>query len=187
MPTSSAAARRTSRSRRSPTDTRTRSWSRSRPVNRSKKYSRPPRPGGTAVPTASPTTQTPKGTEQQTMTTIETRDLLDDYEAGEIAVDLDDKDPQEVIGWSLDRFRGDRIAICTSFQSDGMAILDMAWRIDPKVRVFTVDTGRMPAETYDLMEKVRDKYGMQIEVYYSDSSLASGYVRLYGINAFYKA
>src|SRR6266508_1065672 len=184
MPTSSAAARRTSRSRRSPTDTRTRSWSRSRPVNRSKKYSRPPRPGGTAVPTASPTTQTPKGTEQQTMTTIETRDLLDDYEAGEIAVDLDDKDPQEVIGWSLDRFRGDRIAICTSFQSDGMAILDMAWRIDPKVRVFTVDTGRMPAETYDLMERVQQRYGLPIEVYYPDATELEQYVLRQGINGF---
>ena len=95
-------------------------------------------------------------------------DYLDDYEAGELGVELDDKEPQEVLEWAIDRFRRERFAVCTSFQSDGMAILDMAWRIDPKVRVFTVDTGRMPAETYDLMEKVRDKYGMQIEVYYPE-------------------
>jgi phosphoadenosine phosphosulfate reductase len=117
---------------------------------------------------------------------VDDTDYLDDYEAGEIAVELDDKEPQEVIAWALDRFRAHRIAICTSFQSDGMAILDMAWRIDPKVRVFTVDTGRMPAETYDLMERVRDKYGMQIEVYYPDAKEISEYVRLYGPNAFYK-
>jgi phosphoadenosine phosphosulfate reductase len=115
------------------------------------------------------------------------RDLLDDYEAGEIAVDLDDKDPQDVIAWAIERFERNHLAICTSFQSDGMAILDMAWRIDPKVRVFTVDTGRMPAETYDLMEQVRDKYGMQIEVYYPDAQELQEYVRLYGINAFKKA
>jgi len=41
----------------------------------------------------------------------------------------------------------------TSFQADGMAILDMAWRINPDVRVFTVDTGRLPQETYDLIDK----------------------------------
>jgi phosphoadenosine phosphosulfate reductase len=114
-------------------------------------------------------------------------DYLDDYEAGEIAVELDDQEPQEVLEWAINRFRRERFAVCTSFQSDGMAILDMAWKIDPKVRVFTVDTGRMPAETYDLMEKVRDKYGIQIEVYYPDAEELQEYVRLYGINAFYKA
>lgn len=118
---------------------------------------------------------------------VDDTDYLDDYEAGEIAVELDDKEPQEVIAWALDRFRAHRIAICTSFQSDGMAILDMAWRIDPKVRVFTVDTGRMPSETYDLMEQVREKYGMQIEVYHPEAKELSEYVRLYGPNAFYKA
>ena len=53
---------------------------------------------------------------------VEYRDLLDDYEAGEIAVDLDDKDPQEVIAWSIERFQRQHLAICTSFQSDWMAL-----------------------------------------------------------------
>lgn len=113
----------------------------------------------------------------------DTRDLLDDYEAGEIAVDLDDKEPQEVLGWAIERF-GPRLAICTSFQSDGMAILDMAWKIDPKVRVFTVDTGRMPTETYDLMEAVTQRYGMKIEVYYPDALQLQKYVLNQGINGF---
>ncbi|HEY3109126.1 MAG TPA: phosphoadenylyl-sulfate reductase [Chloroflexota bacterium] len=118
---------------------------------------------------------------------VEYRDLLDDYEAGEIAVELDDKDPQDVIAWSIERFQRTHLAICTSFQSDGMAILDMAWRIDPKVRVFTVDTGRMPAETYDLMEQVRDRYGMQIEVYYPDAQELQSLVRRHGVNMFYQS
>ena len=62
--------------------------------------------------------------------------------AGQLGVELDDKEPQEIIEWSLDTF-GRRVSICTSFQADGMAILDMAWRIDPKVRVF-VDVGTRP-------------------------------------------
>jgi len=118
---------------------------------------------------------------------VEYRDLLDDYEAGEIAVELDDKDPQEVIAWSIERFQRDHLAICTSFQSDGMAILDMAWRIDPKVRVFTVDTGRMPAETHDLMERVRDRYAIEIEVYYPDALELEEYVRLHGVDGFRRA
>ena len=71
----------------------------------------------------------------------EERVVLDDWEAGELSVEYDDHEPQEVIEWALNTFSKERVAICTSFQTDGMAILDMAWRIRPDVRVFTVDTG----------------------------------------------
>ena len=64
---------------------------------------------------------------------------FDDWEAGELANEYDDREPWEVIEWALTTFSPKRIAVCTSFQVDGMAILDMAWRIDPNVRVFTVD------------------------------------------------
>src|SRR6476619_2752614 len=90
------------------------------------------------------------------------RIILDEWEAGELSVEYDDKEPQEVIAWALDTFAQERIAICTSFQADGMAILDMAWRINPNVRVFTVDTGRLPQETYDLIDRVRQHYGVNM-------------------------
>jgi phosphoadenosine phosphosulfate reductase len=117
----------------------------------------------------------------------EPRDLLDDYEAGELAVELDDKAPSEVIAWALDRYPRHRIAICSSFQADGMVIVDLAWKIDPNVRVFTVDTGRMPSETYDLMEKVRARYRIPIEVYYPDARELQAYVLEQGINGFYRS
>ncbi len=113
-------------------------------------------------------------------------DLLDEYEAGEIAVELDDKEPQEVIRWTLERF-GDRAAVCTSFQSDGMAIVDMAWRIDPKVRVFAVDTGRMHQETYDLIDRVREQYDLTIEIYSPNSAELAAFVKREGINPFRKS
>ena len=53
----------------------------------------------------------------------------------------DDREPQEVINWALSTFARGRVAICTAFQIDGMAILDMAWRIDPQVRGFTLVPG----------------------------------------------
>ena len=61
-----------------------------------------------------------------------------------------------------------------------MAILDMAWRIDPKVRLFTVDTGRLPQETYDLMETVRQHYGIEVEVYFPDAAQVESMVRRFG-------
>jgi thioredoxin-dependent adenylylsulfate APS reductase len=117
---------------------------------------------------------------------VEEHDLLDEFEAGELAVELDDKEPQEVIAWTLDRF-GDRAAVCTSFQIDGMAILDMAWRIDPKVRVFAVDTGRMHQETYDLIDRVRERYEMNIEIYYPEAKELATFVSREGINPFYRS
>jgi thioredoxin-dependent adenylylsulfate APS reductase len=113
-------------------------------------------------------------------------DYLDEWEVGELAIELDDKNPQDVLAWAMNRF-GSRLSICTSFQSDGMAILDMAWRIDPQVRVFTVDSGRMHPETYELMDRVRERYGIPIEVYYPDSRQLEPFVRREGVNPMYRA
>jgi thioredoxin-dependent adenylylsulfate APS reductase len=115
------------------------------------------------------------------------RVVLDEWEAGELAVEYDDQAPQAVIRWALETFAPHRIGVCTSFQSDGMAILDMAWRIDPGVRVFTVDTGRMPQETYELIERVRERYGFQVEMYFPDAREVEAMVRRNGVNLFYNA
>jgi thioredoxin-dependent adenylylsulfate APS reductase len=117
---------------------------------------------------------------------IDQRDLLDEFEAGQLAVELDDATPQEVIAYALDRW-GSQVAICTSFQAEGMAILDMAWRIDPKVRLFTVDTGRLHQETYDVMETVRQRYGIEVEVYFPDARQIENMVRRFGPNLFQRS
>ncbi len=124
--------------------------------------------------------------ERATARKIDRRDLLDEFEAGQLAVELDDATPQEVIAWALERW-GSQVAICTSFQAEGMAILDMAWRIDNHVRLFTVDTGRLPQETYDVMEAVRQRYGIEVEVYFPDAAQVEGMVRRFGPNLFQKS
>lgn len=85
------------------------------------------------------------------------RVLFDDLEIGEIAVELDDQEPQDVIEWALDEL-GDRIALVTALQVDGMVVLDMAARIRPDLRVVTVDTGRLPQQTLDFIATVRAHY-----------------------------
>ena len=117
---------------------------------------------------------------------IDSRDLLDEFEAGQLAVEMDDATPQELIGWALERW-GSQVALCTSFQAEGMAILDMAWRIDPQVRLFTVDTGRLHQETYDVMETVRQRYGIEVEVYFPDARQVESMVRRFGPNLFQKS
>lgn len=121
--------------------------------------------------------------ERATAIQIEQRDLLDEFEAGQLAVELDSATPQEVLAWALDRW-GSQAAVCTSFQAEGMALLDMAWRIDHQVRVFTVDTGRLPQETYDVMEEVRRRYGVEVEVCCPDARQVESMVRRLGPNLF---
>lgn len=84
--------------------------------------------------------------------------LFDDLEIGEIAIDLDDQEPEEVLGWALDTFSDDRIAVVTAMQAEGMAILDMAVQLRPDIRVITVDTLRLPAATYQFIDEVRARY-----------------------------
>ena len=44
-----------------------------------------------------------------------------------------------------------------------MVLVDMAVRISPDIRVFTLDTGRLPEETYAMIETVRTRYGITVE------------------------
>lgn len=87
----------------------------------------------------------------------EDRVVFDDLEIGEIAVELDDQEPQDVLEWAFGAL-GDRLAIVTALQVDGVVVLDMATRIRPDVRVLTVDTGRLPPETHAFLDQVRARY-----------------------------
>ena len=95
---------------------------------------------------------------------------------------------ERLIEWGLDEF-APRIALSASFGSpEGMLILDLTHRIDPgRARVFTIDTGRLPQETYDLMDQVRDRYGIEIEVYFPQPEKVQAMVREHGLNLFYES
>lgn len=116
----------------------------------------------------------------------EQRFVMDDYEAGELATYFDDKEPEDLLEWAFERFHP-RLAIVTSFQADSMVLIDMAYHINPEVRVITVDTGRLPQETYELMDRVRDRYGINIEVLFPDSAQVEAMVRRHGVNLFRKS
>ena len=113
------------------------------------------------------------------------RYLMDELEAGEAAVELDDQEPQEVLGWALEKF-GRQLGVCSSFQAEGCVLIDMAWRIDPGVRVFTIDTGRQPEETYQLIDRIRDRYGIRTEMFLPDMKVVEQMVTRHGSNLFYR-
>lgn len=92
---------------------------------------------------------------------------------------------EELIAWTLERFHP-RMAISAAGGVDGMVIVDMAWRINPEVRVFTLDTGRLPPETYALFEAVRERYGINVEWEYPDRDAVSALVTEHGPNLMYR-
>jgi len=95
---------------------------------------------------------------------VSTYELIDELEAGELSVEFEGIEPQELLAWALDRF-SPRIGLSTAFQIDGVALLDMAYEIDPTIKVFSVDTGRLPQETFELIEQLRDRYpGIDLEL-----------------------
>ncbi len=97
---------------------------------------------------------------------------------------LESKSAQEVVRWALETF-GDKVALASSFSAEDVAIIDMMVKVNPKARVFTLDTGRLNQETYDVMDKIREKYGARIEVMFPQREAVEQMVREKGLNLFY--
>jgi phosphoadenosine phosphosulfate reductase len=113
-------------------------------------------------------------------------DLLDELEAGELSVEFEGREPQELLEWALERF-SPRIALSTAFQVDGLALLDMAYELDPEVQVFSVDTGRLPGETFELIEQLRLRYpGLNLELLSPEARQMRAMVARHGPNLFYR-
>jgi thioredoxin-dependent adenylylsulfate APS reductase len=112
-----------------------------------------------------------------------------DEEAGwvaDAASRFEDATAEELLAWALDTFHP-RMAISAAGGVDGLALVDMAWRINPDVRVFTLDTGRLPAETYVLFEEVRERYGIDVEFEVPDGRDVANLTTAYGPNLMYRS
>ena len=96
------------------------------------------------------------------------------------------KSPQAVLEWALERFHP-RVALSSSFGAEDVVLIDMLWRINPKARIFTLDTLRLPTETYTVMDQIRLRYGLELEVMYPDMERVAPMVEEHGFNLFYKA
>lgn len=97
--------------------------------------------------------------------------------------DLDQRSPQEIIACALEHF--DNIAISFSGAED-VVLIDMATKIRPDVNVFSLDTGRLHPETYDFFERVREHYGIEIDVRFPDAEQVQQLVREKGLFSFYR-
>jgi phosphoadenosine phosphosulfate reductase len=77
-------------------------------------------------------------------------------------------------------------AFACSFGAEDMVLLDLIAGHGPGIEVLTLDTGRLPPETLDLLARARDRYGIDIRVVRPDRESVERYVRAFGVDGFYE-
>lgn len=112
-----------------------------------------------------------------------TQPNLADLDIAALDAELSSQIPQKILERALSLF--DNIAISFSGAED-VVLIDMAHKINKNIKVFSLDTGRLHAETYQFIEKVRKHYGITIEVLYPDTAAVEALVKQKGLFSFYE-
>jgi phosphoadenosine phosphosulfate reductase len=94
------------------------------------------------------------------------------------------KDPKEVLSYFLNKYKA-KIALSSSLGAEDQVLTEMIVNIAPSTRIFTLDTGRLFPETYDLISNTNKKYNIQIEVLFPEYAEVEKMVNEKGINLFY--
>ncbi len=94
------------------------------------------------------------------------------------------KTTEDVLKWASDNLHP-KLAKASSFGAEDSLLIDLMTKINPKFRFFTLDTGRLPQETYDIMDKLSKKYNVTFEVMFPDAEEVKEMVQTRGINLFY--
>ena len=97
--------------------------------------------------------------------------------------EFEEKSAEELLAWAVKEF-GQEVSLASSFGAEDVVLIDMLWRQDPKCRVFSLDTGRLHEETYEVMEAIREKYAIAIESYFPDAAAVEKLERQKGLYSF---
>lgn len=76
-------------------------------------------------------------------------------------------------------------AFANSLGAEDMVLTDLIVKAGLPIEIFSLDTGRLPLETYDLMAAVDSHYDLKLKIYFPQAEEVESYVRNHGINAFY--
>jgi phosphoadenosine phosphosulfate reductase len=90
----------------------------------------------------------------------------------------------ELLSVFLKEYQG-KIALSSSLSIEDQVLTHMVLGIDPRAKIFTLDTGRLFPETYDLIAGTNARYKTHLEVYFPDWQAVEAMVNEKGINLFY--
>ncbi|MEF8702840.1 MAG: phosphoadenylyl-sulfate reductase [Candidatus Accumulibacter sp. UW26] len=113
-----------------------------------------------------------------------------------IRIDLDDAALLETLAVRVDAARAllheiaadfSPAAFASSLGAEDMVLTDLIVRDRLAIEIFSLDTGRLPLETYALIAEVKRHYGLALRLYYPRHDLVEAYTHANGINAFYES
>lgn len=104
----------------------------------------------------------------------------------QLKTQLTGKGPEEVLTFMLKAFKG-RIAFASSLGAEDQIITHMLVSIDPHFKIFTLDTGRLFPETYELIDRTNSRFKIKMEVYFPDYEDVQKMVKEKGVNLFYES
>jgi phosphoadenosine phosphosulfate reductase len=109
--------------------------------------------------------------------------MMPQHEIDEIAAHSVGLPAEELVAWAAGRF-APRLAFASSLGAEDQVLTDMIARLAPSMAIFTIDTGRLPQETYDLLDATRARYGLAIEVLFPRAEDVEPLVSRQGPNSF---
>lgn len=96
------------------------------------------------------------------------------------------RSPEEILAFFLKR-HPNRIALASSLGAEDQVLTDMILKIDPCARIFTLDTGRLPQETYAAIGATMRHYGIRFEIYFPQTQAVEALEREFGPDLFYES
>lgn len=104
----------------------------------------------------------------------------------ELQKQVENKSPEEIIKFFLYKFK-DKIAFSSSLGAEDQVINHMLSKIDKSAKIFTLDTGRLFPETYDLIDRTSKRYQMPIEIFFPEAKRVETMVKEKGVNLFFES
>ncbi len=95
-----------------------------------------------------------------------------------------DSEVTEVLNFFLDQYSG-RIAFATSYSIEDQVLTHLLASTGKSVKIFTLDTGRLPEETYKLIGSTNERYNINVKVYFPEYQSVEKMVQTKGMNLFY--
>ncbi|MFZ1545756.1 MAG: phosphoadenosine phosphosulfate reductase family protein, partial [Candidatus Nitrotoga sp.] len=77
------------------------------------------------------------------------------------------------------------VIFANSLGAEDMVLTDLINKYQPDIEMFSLDTGRLPQETYDLMQEVRAHYSVPLQIFFPEASRVEEYAAQNGVNGFY--
>ena len=122
------------------------------------------------------------------MTLKPTKKYIDKININDALIKIIDEKSRNVISLiqkNIEKYQS--VAFANSLGAEDMVLVDLIQKNKLHVEIFSIDTGRLPSETYDLIQKTEEKYQFKIKLYFPNQEKVETYVNTNGINAFYNS